>query len=459
MNSNCPDKLKKLVPLSKVVGAAILDVWGDIGKNQQVFFHWAARGLKKLQTETLKSGRRNALIIVNQNTRTATLPPDFDSELFVGYIKHGKKIPIPLHTNLINDDSVTIIKCEDTCPICNQDKSICNDLTITESTELIFVNDRNYEKTTIKKLYPDGNYYLEITFPYWDTQNDIIAYATTKEFIATIDLKECGCINPTVENIETIRNCCYDCYCCHFAPCSSVCDNDAGGYKIFEETGLIQFDFKFKHTQVYLEYIGFMPKINGQYAVPEVAFETLVEWTKFRAIEGKSNISNADKTWRWNMYTIARKNMLKLMGRISLDNIIHIISLTPKFDGTAPSWNDFCPVSTTAPIVTTNVSITNCDATQPICSASPNLPILTPFQIAVIVPEAIIAGLPIAGQTTFQNDVLIGAVNLEYIIVNNNNESKKMGNFTFNSATGIIDRIPNIWFAGDVLIVNFNKMI
>ena len=128
MNPSCPDKLKKLVPLSKVVSASILDSWEDIGKVQQLYFHWAARGLKKLQNESLKSGRRNVLITVNQNTRTATLPPDFDTELFVGYIKHGKKIPIPLRTNLINNNAITEIECEDTCAVCNQDKSICNDL-------------------------------------------------------------------------------------------------------------------------------------------------------------------------------------------------------------------------------------------------------------------------------------------------------------------------------------------
>lgn len=454
MNSNCPDKFKKLVPLSRVVAASIIDVWEDIGKVQQLHFHWGARGLKKLQKESLKSGKRSALITVNQNTRTASLPPDFDEELFVGYINdYGEKVSIPLRTNLINTNSIETIPCEDTCEKCGQDASICNDMTVTESEEVVVVGETTAVKTTIKKLYPDGSYYLETTIPYWDTTNSEIAYATTKEFIAAVDLLDCGCINPTIENIETIRTCCYDAYCSHYSGCSPVCDKDAGGYKIFEETGLIQFDYKFRHTQVYLEYRGFIPKLNGQLAVPEVAFETLVEYIKAMAIDGKRNVSSSDKAYRWTRYNIERKSMLKIMSRFSLEDVIYIISLTPKFDWTAPSWNNFCPVATN----TVTVDNSNaCDTSVIACSTTPKL---TPFQIAVKVPATEMAGLPIPGLAIYQHDSLIGAVNLEYIIVNNANETKQLNQFTFDNVTGTINRSPNVWFEGDVLIANFNKMV
>ena len=524
MNPNCPDKLKKLVPLSKVVNASIIDVYGDIGTVQQLHFHWAARGLKKLQSETLKSGKRSALITVNQNTRTASLPPDFDEELFVGYIEHGKKIPIPLRTNLVNDLSIEDIPCEDVCPVCQQDKAICNDLTVTETVELVNIVTGNcssyrlsggrsasynyklcgqsaitsttvpdttpyitvcvesaygvvltgsdggatlvggcdngtstYEKTTIKKLYPNGDYFLEQTIPYWDIANNAVAYAQTKEFIAHIDLKDCGCVETTAENIETIRNCCYDCYCSHFTPCGQ-CDHDAGGYAIFENTGQIQFDFKFRHKKVYLEYRGFIPKLNGQLAVPEVAFETLVEYTKAMSLDGKKNVSNNDKAWRWGRYSIERKAMVKVMNRLSLDDIIYAINLTPKFDWTAPSWNDFCPVSTTQEVPTlTNAAITGCDP-MPACSTTAS-PVRTPFRLAVKVPVGVVTGLPVAGQSTWQNDFLIGAINLDYLIYNDALLSKNLGKFTFDSATGTIDISPNIFFEDDSIIADFFKMV
>jgi hypothetical protein len=413
--------------------------------------------LKKLTRETLKSGRRNCLITVNQNTRTASLPPDFETELFIGYIKNGKKIPIPLKTNLINTNSITTIECEDTCAKCGQDSTICNDLTVTKSVELVQVNGSSYEKTTIKKLYPDGNYFLEVTFPYWDIANNVIAYATTKEFITKIDLKDCGCINPTVENIAIIQDCCYDCYACHFAPCGA-CDIDAGGYKIFEETGLIQFDYKFKQTQVYLEYRGFIPKLNGQLAVPDVAFETLVEYVKAMSIDGKKNVSNSDKAYRWTRYGLERKAMVKDMARFSLDDIIYIINLTPKFDWTAPSWNDFCPLTTTQKITTmTNATLTGCEA-MPVCCTTAS-PTRTPFRLAIKVPSGVVTGLPVAGQTIYQNNSLIGAFGIDYLIVNDAPESAIAGKFTFDTVTGTIDRIPKIWFVDDVLIFDFFKNV
>lgn len=457
MQPNCPDILKKLVPLSKVVNASIIDIYEDIGKTQQLHFHWAARGLKKLQRQTLKSGVRRVLITVNQNTRTASLPPDFDSELFVGYIKHGKKYPIPLRTNLINDNSITTIECEDTCKVCGQDSTICNDLTVTETEEVVVVGDTTATKTVIKKLYPDGSYYLETTYPYWNIQDSVIAYATTKEFIATIDLKDCGCINPTVENIETIQNCCYSCYCSHFAECCDVC-TDEGGYAIFEESGLIQFDYKFRHTQVYLEYIGFIPKLNGQLAIPEVAFETLVEYVKAMSVDGKRNVPNSDKVWRWNRYSIERKAMIKLMSRVSLDDIIYAVSLTPKFDWSCPSWNDYCPVNTT---VTTITNANACETSSLTCSSTN--PVLTPFQIAVKATVTATAGLPTNGSSTYQNDALIGALNLEYLIISNNLYTKQLGQFTIDTETGTISIAPNVFYADgttdDVLIANFNKMV
>lgn len=459
MQPNCPDILKKLVPLSKVVSASILDLYEDAGKMQQLVFYWAARELKLMQRETIKSGIRRVLITVNQNTRTASLPPDFETETFVGYIKHGKKVPIPLRTNLVNDNSITTIECEDTCKVCGQDATICNDMTVTESEEVVVVGDTTATKTVIKKLYPDGSYFLETTYPYWDIENSVIAYATTKEYIATIDLKDCGCINPTVENIETIQNCCYDCYCAHFAPCDQYCDRECGGYAIFEDTGLIQFDYKFRHTQVYLEYRGFIPKLNGQLAVPEVAFEALVEATKFRVIEGKRNIPNADKLFRLSMKNTARKAMVKVMNRLSLDDIIYAINLTPKFDWTCPAWNDYCPVTT--PAVTTITNSNACETSSFTCSSTN--PVLTPFQIAVKATVTATAGLPTNGSSTYQNDALIGALNLEYLIISNNIYSKQLGQFTIDTETGTISIAPSVFYADgttdDVLIANFNKMV
>lgn len=99
-------------------------------------------------------------------------------------------------------------------------------------------------------------------------------------------MKVCGCLETTPENIEKIKCCCEDVYYTYYAG-NCGCSRQYGSYKIFEESGRIQFDNQFPFDKVYMEYIGFMPKIKGDYYVPEVAFETLVEWTKWKSIANK----------------------------------------------------------------------------------------------------------------------------------------------------------------------------
>lgn len=456
-NIVCNTDLKRTVPLLRVVSAAIIDSFEDIGKVQQTFLHWGGRGLKKLNREVLKMGMRKVTLFVNRNTNTATLPPDFHEEIFVGPIVNGKKIPLRLRPDLVDAKNIEDIPCADKCPRCSQDKSICEDLTVTEDIVLVTVNGITAQQTVIKKLYPDGKYYLETRIPVWDINSGSIIYTTTKEFITALDLKPCGCIDETEENIAKIECCCPDVYCSHFAPCDNNCTTDYGGYRIFEETGLIQFDAVGKFTKVYLEYWGFMPKKNGQYQVPEVAFETLVEWIKFKNIDGRRNVSNRDKSWRWDQYKIARANMEKEMGRFSLGLIFQSIDLIPKFDLYIPPSECVFAEATTTTVAVTSLSCdpAPCPPSQTV--SPPAGQVLTPFS------SAWIAGIedgPTEGSFTYQNNALIGATGLNLIIVNNNNETIKGGHFTFNPVTGTITRVGNQWFNGDVLVVPFySKLI
>lgn len=473
MKTDCPDKYQKLVPLSRVVAAALVDTYEDRGKMQQMFSHWACRGLDKLQQETLKRGKQRAILAVNPNTRTATLPADFKQELFVGYINgRGIKIPLPLNSNLTNDDSITDLS--EVCQSCNQKKSICNDLTVTEDSETVVINDAFYDKTTIKKLYPNGDYFLEVTTPYYNTENSEVEYITTKEFIVKIALKPCGCIEETTENIQTIHDCCYDAWCCHFTSCSSTCDTKAGGYQIFEESGLIQFDFNFPHKKVYIEYLGFINKINGQLAVPEVAFETLVNWTKYKSVENKKSVPLWERAFFFENYRRERKNMEKMMGRISLARILQSISLNPKFDY-GYSFNSLCGITNTIAYVSSS-SDSDCAMTGSSGTINNNTANNTINNIINNVVNNVITyiynnytelrlivdgktGSPVDGATTYQNDALIGATGLGMINVNKNTEYKGE-DFSFNGVTGTITRV-NTWQAGpppDIAIIDFSRL-
>lgn len=458
--NDCSTLSRKMIPLSKVVNAALIDGYENVGRSKELAFHWATRGVKKLQTETLRTNKRNVILTVNHNTKTATLPPDCDEVLFVGVFDANRnKIPMKRNNNLVNDESIETIACDNLCEKCNQSLSICEDLEVTEETEIVIVNGSSYTKTTIKKLYPNGHYYLETTIPYYNVVTESVEYATTKEFITALDLQSCGCLETTEENLAKLRTCCPNVYDCYYTTCSSACNPDLGGWKVFEELGLLQLDFNYPYTKVYVEFRGFMRKVNGEYVVPEVAFETLVEYTKFKFIRNKGNVPRSVSEMVLDDYRRERGNMRKTLGKVSFSTILNAIRKLPRFD---IDWGSNCPTKCaatssefvniiTSSSVSSDVCETNGVADDENCGRC-----LSPFQLAVVAGAG--SEAPVQGLNTYYNPELVGAVNLTHIIVNSNNETILAGDFTFNSVTGIITRI-NPWFDGDILIAAFAKFV
>ncbi len=491
--AQCNTELKRTVPLMKVVGAAIIDLHEDIGRLQQIAAHHAARGLKKITRETLKTGLRKVTITVNQNTWSATLPPDFDSEEGVYIINEkGFKVALKSNNKIVDYKNIEDQDPPELCPKCNQNTQICQDLTITETTTLVVVNGFTAQQTVVKKLYPDGSYYLETTIPVWDIDSAGIIYHTAKEFITVLDLKDCGCLVETPANLEKVRCLCPDVWCTYYTPCDNNCAVDYGGYRIFEDTGLIYFDKPHSFEKVYMEYWGFMVKINGQYQVPEIAFETLVNFIKFKWVENKRNIPAWERQWTFNQYTRERANMEKIMGRISLSQVIQSIGLIPKFDldynpemwcsGSIVSFSTVngsaaaaaaAAEACAAAVAATNSSNGSGSSDTEGCNEEP-LPevecpcppvVLTakqPFQLAKVCD---VGDGPTSGLSTYQHNDLIGALDVAIINVNNTPETILALQFTFDNVTGIIERFqgdgvtPNQWFAGDVLVVNYAKIV
>ncbi len=478
MAIECSTDLKRTVPVTRVVKAAIIDMHEDIGRYQELALHWAVRKLKQMERQTLKTGLKKVTIKVNQSTRSAILPPDFSSEEFVGIInQYGKKVSLRINNKIPDAKSIEDIVCEDRCPKCQQDLSICNDLTITETVTLVVVGDSMQEQTVIKKLYPDGKYFLETHIPVWDVESSSVIYTIQKEFITELDLKPCGCLDETPENMERLQCCCPDVYDCYFSCCDNSCDEDYGGYKIFEESGIIYLDKAHKINKVYLEYWGFLAKKNGQYQVPEVAFETLVNWVKFKKVENQRNIPLSERQWTFDQYVRENKAMKKEMGRFSLAQILYYAMVAPKFDILTPS--DECDTLDTT--VTTlngysNNSSSNgssgsgsgsgsgsnadgsaCDLPLTCPPASNTTSTFTPFDIAVIAGNG--ASTPVPGTNVYQNDKLIGALGINFIIVNNTIETILGKQFVLDTVAGTITRYqgdgvtPQLWFAGDILIV------
>ncbi len=429
-------ELKRTVPIIRAVSAAIIDMHEDIGRCEEIFSHWAVRVFKKLNRQSIHLGRRRVILTINTNTNTATLPPDFHEEFFVGPIVNGRKMQMHLRPDLV-DPNTEEIECDDKCEKCGQDKSICNDLTITETTELVPVGDNVYTKTTVKKLYPNGNYMLEITYPVMNTQTSTIEYTTVKEFITQLDMKPCGCPDLTEQTLKKIECFCPDVFACHFTECDCTCMDRIGGYRIYDDTGLIVFDNPNGFTKVYMEYQGFLLKKNGQYHIPEVAFETIVEGTKDKYLWNKKGTPQWERRDQFDRYKMERSNMDKEINRISMGTLMKIIGMVPKFDWDEPV-TDMCFV--TRPAAAGGSSVTN-DCGSPVTQC-----IIPPASSAIAATSSINrVDWDLSGGESILSSVELKGKRLLYFNIENNDSWKILFSGTptfrqilFNSPNGTI---------------------
>ncbi len=456
----CTVENKKLVTLSSAVKAAIVDKYADIGKVQQRFQHWGSREYKEIYMQVLPKLKHKVWLPVNSNTKTATLPLDFYRELYIGFIdQNWRRHPLKLNDSITDTTNVLNIPCENPCPKCNQDTSICNDLTVTEETDIIILNGQPYNETTVKKLYPNGDYYLEVTSPSYDLTEDEIIYTTRKEFITAFDLKPCGCLDTTPLNTDNLRTYCPDIYCSYYAPCESRCNNTYGGYKIFEESGLIQMDNNYPFATVYVEYYGFIQKIKGQYFIPQVCFETIVEGIKYRAIKNKDN----EPRWRIldqkEEYRQVKGNMYKVMNRASLERIVMASMQLPKFD--IDFGYDYYSCFNSAPTYTvpaTSSNVNSCAAISDCCTTvNKTITINNGLNYTLAVIANGNPGEPVEGESTYQNDLLIGASGVEWILLAKQVLTLINGDFSINYTSGTVSISPSVFVGGDSLIVNYNK--
>lgn len=322
--------LNNTIPLSKIVKAATIDLGEDFTKVEATFNHHAVRGFKKLSNELLRLGIKKIILPIHQSLKTVTLPLDFKSESFVGIIdSNGYKHAFentPTITTEVEEE-----QCVDKCEKCHQALDICEKLEVTEERYNVEINNQTYENITYRYLEA-GTYYVIKKLWIFNTVLQQAEKITTKEFITDFDMLECGCIAPSQENINKIQEHCFDCYSSCYTPCCYGDINGLGGYKIYEEKGIIQFDRRIQYDKIYLEYTGCLPKKNGVFHVPEVAEETLIAFVKHQSQQHKNAVSLGEKDRLWKRYITEKNNLSVIIGRISLSSFRQIMYKGPKFN-------------------------------------------------------------------------------------------------------------------------------
>lgn len=444
--------IRTFIPINKVVRQAALDMYADFEKVQAQYTAWAIRGIKKLTKETLKSPKRYALLTVNKNLNNAVLPCDF-KELIGAFLINscGEKVPIVVNGNIlpttsIIDDLGCDVECEAKCGC--YPKQLCEDIQTTQVINKITIGDAQYDETVTSTLTPNGEYYIVTTTPVLDMVESGIQYITKKEYVTSFDVAYCGCIKPTERNYARLEACCYEAWCCHCAPCADS-TAEVGGYRIFEENGTISFDRSMPGDKVLLIYRGFLPKQGNEYLVPEIAFETLVEYTKHKSIANKKGVAQWERRDQLDAYRRERDNMTKSTIRFSLSDIMHSVLNVPKFSynyNACGGNGGYIPYNATAPTntVQTNVQYVN------LGSSSPPLP-LRPTIVTFEGTEA-------TGGVVYNNSILATATSIR---VFSNVFNRFLTSSEFNVIpTGGVDLSPlgTVYSSGDFfdIIINWN---
>jgi hypothetical protein len=401
-------KFKEYRTITQVVKRAALDTYSNYEEVKARYNAWAIDGWKELNVQAVKSNKRSVLLPINKNTRIAKLPDDYVEHIFVGFIDNcGTKVSLSLKNNIVDTSNLQEIPLEDCCDKgCNNcySKALCRDLNKTQTIETIYIFENPYQKTITTTLMPTGEYYVETITPMWDMATSTVIYVHNKEYKATLELEVCGCIKQTSTNENKLKEHCYDSWCCHCTGCADS-SYDLGGYKIFPENNIIQFDSVRNYTKCYLEYRGALPMVDGDLIVPEVVFETLVAKVKHNSIKNKKGINRGDKQDYWQDYLIKYGNMEKILGRVStLAQITQALMKTPKFD-TGDYDSCYSPSewsgNTTA---SNNIQTAEVAAPQNTHSVTPN-----PNPVIISRDVLVYKYIGIGGEVQFSSASLIGA--------------------------------------------------
>lgn len=317
-----------LIPMSKVVKAAIKDTHEDYNKCYESYTYWGIRILRALSRQTLKTGFKRVILPVNKNTGIAMLPPDCKGIISVGIINiYGEKMGIHQRHDMIpNEADITSFVVEKKCSCVT---GICAEAMGSETVEVVNINGTDYDKTTKIVLHPNGSYIKTINKPVVDASGNYSAHWEESEVVNEFILSGCGCVDTSCEeNVSKLKECNFDIYC---LDCLEFTGTYDWGYNVFDDNTYLKLDKIFNVNKVYIEYIGDVPKLNGEYVIPELAFEAVVEGTKFMAIDGRKNIPISEKMYRKSRYDDEVKKMKKEKYRINFNDFYEAAMSIPQF--------------------------------------------------------------------------------------------------------------------------------
>lgn len=310
------------VTIDEIVKAALSDIYDDQQVHYERFEFLAIRGWRELNLFVIKSVKK-VFLTVDPTTNTVSLPPDFIRYSFIGYINHcDERVPLDFNPDIANNLDKPSCDCK-----CGCANPLCKEIKYDLAEETIIIGGNPYTKT-VKRMILKNSYIEEssIPVPVYENVGGVatitsVKYETSSKELCALEVKPCGCLESTTRNVRNLTAC----------GCASLCCNaHSEEFNIFPEARIIQIHNN-TLRKIYLEYYGDLPCLDGEYLVPEIAFEAIVAWIKWMAVEDKRGISETAIRRKYDRWIAARKNLRKIKHGSTINNIINALTSLPSF--------------------------------------------------------------------------------------------------------------------------------
>jgi hypothetical protein len=151
---------------------------------------------------------------------------------------------------------------------------------------------------------------------------------TTKstENLCSIELKDCGCIEESLENEFKVKEANLDICCAK--QCQNPCGKtDGKKYNIIFSEGMIKMGINFTHDTIYLKYHA-DPTSMKDFFIPVIAKDAMIRGIYKTSIEYNSRISDGAKREACRLYDLAKSELYVMLKRYNLKNFYKTIGIT-----------------------------------------------------------------------------------------------------------------------------------
>ncbi len=206
-----------LEPLSVFVDRFLALSFNNDRANYKNWLILAEEVFNDIHRQVIRAPKRKR-VRVDKTTMTAQIPPDC-AQLVEISILDCKANMRPMDENHnkyvqpLEEKGCGCTKCSCKSPVCSNVKG---DLQYV--SEDIFIGNVKYQKVITTQVQENGDMIQETLEPYVvkdDEGENIVEFRTKKQYLASLDVKPCGCIEATPKNVKAVSDCCgYPVTCC-----------------------------------------------------------------------------------------------------------------------------------------------------------------------------------------------------------------------------------------------------